>query len=217
MESISTCELYSFYNANCPIDTTKATSLHLPPDIAKLIDKANQHNPCLSFLGILPNRLRRVLKISRHPDPEAALTDISRTLFFSGFRVWLKRKALAAQYWKSAAAEYQQVNISGRKRKNYHMEEKMAQSNCKNPLHFMKRYANLSHQRPNRCPCSRIQYTAQGDIRDFVLRFPALSLEYVSNIVYHFDHIFPISTQSDDIRREHDRGKIRKQKRKLNL
>ena len=98
------------------MDTTKAQTLHVPPVIAKLIDKANQHNPCLSILGILPNRLRRVLQFSRHPDPEAALTDLSRTLFFSGFRVWSKRQVLAAQYWKSAAPENQQADTSGRKR-----------------------------------------------------------------------------------------------------
>ena len=141
------CRLYSFYDADCPIDTTKAKNLHVPPAIAKLIDKANQHNPCLSVLGILPNRLRRVLKVSRHPDPEAALTDLSRTLFFSGFRVWSKRQVLAAQYWKSVAPENQHANISGRKRKNVNSEEKAAQTNCKYPLHFLKRHANFSQQR----------------------------------------------------------------------
>src|SRR5262249_7574642 len=135
------------------------------------------HNPCLSFLGILPNQLRRLLFLCKHPEPEAALLDLSHTLFFAGFHVWSKRQALAAHYWKSAAPENRNTKLSGKKRKtDRDRDEKIAQSNCKNPFHYLKRISNLSQQRPNRCPCSQVEYIVVShryqNIRNFFVKFP---------------------------------------------
>ena len=201
------CKLYTFYDASSPADPIKAKSLNLPPHLAKLIDKVNQHNPCLSVLGILPNQLRRILKLAKYPDPQEVLTDISRTLFFAGFRVWSRRQFLAKQYWKSAAPENRQLNSKKKRGRVHQIEEKVAQSKCKNPFHFLKRHANLSQQRPNRCPCSHVDYIAlpsrSRNIRDFILKFP-------SPILHNSENISFFISQDDAIRREHDRGKKRR-------
>jgi len=207
------CSLYTFYDASVSIDTTKAKSIKLPVHLAKLIDKANQHNPCLSFLGILPNQLRRLLTLCRHPDPEAAIIDLSHTLFFAGFHVWSRRQTLAAQYWKSAAPENRKTKLSGSKRKTVRYRDgKIAQSNCKNPFHYLKRNSNLSQQRPNRCPCSHVEFIAIShrfqNIRNFLVKFPQIYTED-SNDVYRPEYIPPLNTQSEAIRREHDRSKKR--------
>jgi hypothetical protein len=204
------CSLYSFYDASVPIDTIKAKMIKLPVHIAKLIDKANQHNPCLSFLGILPNQLRSLLRICKHPDPEAAIMDLSHTLFFSGFHVWSRRQTLAAQYWKSAAPENRNLKPSGRKRKN---DEKIFQSNCKSIFHYLTRHSNLSQQRPNRCPCSHVEYIVvphrYQNIRNFLVKVPQIYTADNSKYAFSPEYIPPLNTQSDAIRREHDRSKKR--------
>ena len=71
----------------------------------------------------------------------------------------------------------------------------------------MKRHANLSQQRPNRCPCSHVDYIAlpsrSRNIRDFILKFP-------SPILHNSENISFFISQDDAIRREHDRGKKRR-------
>ena len=92
-----------FYDAFVP-----KTPLHLkaiPLRVATLIRKANQHPCFLGVLGILPNQLRILLKESGHDRREEALLDISRTLFFAGFRIWSKRQKLNSHFWKEIAPE----------------------------------------------------------------------------------------------------------------
>ena len=71
----------------------------IPTRAAELIRNANRHPCFLGVLGILPNQLRTLLKESGHENREVALLDISRTLFFAGFRVWTKRQQLNSYCW----------------------------------------------------------------------------------------------------------------------
>ena len=68
-----------------------ATLNSIPFRAAELIRNANRHPCFLGALGILPNQLRTLLKESGHVNREEALLDMSRTLFFAGFRVWTKK------------------------------------------------------------------------------------------------------------------------------
>jgi hypothetical protein len=45
-------------------------------------------------LGILPNQLRALLKESGCQNREEVLLDISRTLFFAGFRLFTKKQKI---------------------------------------------------------------------------------------------------------------------------
>src|SRR5882724_12047472 len=79
------------------------------PRAAELIAQMNRHPRFLSLLGILPNQLRSLLKETNHENREEAILDLSRTLFFAGFRIWNKRQKLASRFWKDIAPENRNV------------------------------------------------------------------------------------------------------------
>ena len=103
----------------------------IPAEIAMLIDRSNRHEKSLSMIGILPNQFRKILHAST-VNPDAAWNDISKTLFWSGYLVWKKRKALYRDFWNNIAPEEWNPRRKGKKQKRY------ANSSCWDPFHFLK-------------------------------------------------------------------------------
>ena len=106
----------------------------------------------------------------------------------------------------------------GRKRK-YEKENKTFESNCTNPFHYLKRYKNLSKQRPTRCHCRNIIDTNNTYTNQPITMFVN---KYQRNNNHNFDDQFrnnkeikqisqnnSFITQATRIRQEHDRGKKR--------
>ena len=177
----------------------------VPPRAAELITQGNKHPRFLSLLGILPNQLRTLLKETDYENREEALSELSRTLFFAGFRIWKKRQLLASRYWKDIAPQNRQlVHPKYRKRKKRKIEDNISASNCKNPFHFLHRHCNLSKKRPTKCPCSIVPITEVPNQR--ITTFFQVSAK-PSKIP--LDPTFFIS-RTDKIREQHDRGKRRK-------
>ena len=101
-----------------------------------------------------------------------------------------------------------------RKRKRKQLEE-MDDSKCQNPFHYLRRHSNLSNQRPTKCACrNRVEekiYINQH-ITDFVAtapNLPALSTNFPVTDVKTPVQQKCFSTRTDNIRKEHDRGKKR--------
>ena len=69
----------------------------VPLHIANLISKANRHPPLLSILGILPNQLRNILKLTT-PRFDEAFEDI--TLIWHSYQIWKLRVSKIDNYWK---------------------------------------------------------------------------------------------------------------------
>jgi len=179
------------------------------PRFADLIGRINRHPVFLGVLGILPNQLRMLLKECGFENHETALQDLSRTLFFAGFRIWTKRQQLAWRHWKEI--EQRRSKGSSKKRKKDKLETKSAESNCMNPFHYLHRHSNLSKQRPSRCPCRNLIGTTSHKnqlITKFVFKYASKpsygSSKTESNKA---SRINCFSTRTDDIRRQHDRGK----------
>ena len=179
----------------------------------------NRHPPFLGVLGILPNQLRTLLKESRHEHREDALLDLSRTLFFAGFRIWTKKQTLAKLYWNNVGNLLKKITLrkKGRKPKKY-QEAKTQESNCKNPFHYLHRHDNLSQQRPTRCPCRNVVSTKtninQSLITVFVRTYNKEKLSSLSELQQKKEVGQSIQensfmTLSDIIRSQHDRGKKR--------
>ena len=143
----------NFYDAFAP--KTPAPMSNIPARPAELIRKVNQHSCFLGILGILPNQLRTLLKESGFEHREEALLDISRSLFFAGFRIWTKRQQLNSEYWKIAPENRKNNKFKKSKRKKQ-LYDAALQSKCKNPFHFLVRHCNLSQQRPTKCPCRNV-------------------------------------------------------------
>src|SRR6185436_12281319 len=70
----------------------------VPAHTARIIAKINQHKPELSALGILPNQIRTLLKGS--VDCNEFMEDLSKTLFWYGYKIWKKRVQLVARFFQ---------------------------------------------------------------------------------------------------------------------
>jgi len=175
-----------------------------------LIDRSNRHERGLSLIGILPNQFRKILRGSP-VDPDAAWNDISKTLFWSGYSVWKKRKALYKDFWKNTAPDEWNPRRKGKKQKRHAFS-----SSCRDPFHFLKKLKDLSKQKLTKCSCSKSPlfiHSVTHDIRSY-LGAPAIHVyaEYNgSNLqdLLNSDHNC-FQTQQDKIRNQHNRGRKRK-------
>ena len=167
----------------------------IPFEIAKKINSVNNHSAILSLLGILPNKLRQLLKESNHTEYDRAFEDISKTLFWQGYSLWNKRKHLSSYFWKNIAPEEWKPHQKEHKNAKKRSDAKIA-SLCTNPFHFLRKYTDLSKQRPTRCFCSRVHTSTP------VHRFLNL-VTYFSNL----NNSRPIVAREDLIRGAHDLAK----------
>ena len=158
---------------------------------AKLIAQINKHKPELSALGILPNQLRTLLKGSSHADhAEEALADLRQTMFWKGFKLWKKRTALVAQFWKECPQEWKST------------KQTTNTQQCLNMFHFCTKIKDLSKQKLTLCPCSKIAPTDKrlGASKKRKKDSTITSLPGSRQIDLFF-------TREDDVRRDRDRDK----------
>jgi hypothetical protein len=180
-------------------------------------------------LGILPNQLRSLLKETGHDHREEFLLDLSQTLFSAGFRVWKKRQQLASRYWKEIGQRLKKGILKQRKRKRKNSEDKMSESKCQNPFHYLRRHSNFSKQRLTRCPCRNVidikKIHANQPITEFTRKVPKKNVpntdprtEIFKNKSNLLSQKKLFITRTDAIRKEHDRTKKRLSKQlKLNF
>jgi hypothetical protein len=212
----------NFFDAYRPKKPSRPASL--PPRAAALIGQMNRHPPFLGLLGILPNQLRTLLKETGHENREEALLDLSHTLFFAGYRVWEKRQKLAAKYYRNITkVQFNGIIKRKKRKKNYNADEKISESNCRNPFHYLRRHDNLSKQRPTKCPCRNViqlqKLYINQPITVFAFKYPIKNIpdQPVKTMVSNkkskpSSQTTLFRTRTENIRREHDRGKKRSYK-----
>ena len=201
---LNSISLINFYDAFAPTEHSQNIG-SIPPRAAELIAQMNRHPRFLSLLGILPNQFRTLLKENNHENRENAILDLSRTLFFAGFRIWNKRQKLASRFWKDIAPENRNMshlNSTRKKRK----KDNIAPSKCRNPFHFLKRYRNLSNTRETKCPCSKAVKETKEMPNQQISRFFHVPLKQIKP---PSESRFSLS-RTDKIRAQHDRGKKHK-------
>src|SRR5690348_3684688 len=86
---------------------------------------------------------------------QQAMQDISKELFWQGYKIWNSRKRLMSKFWQDIApTEWSPHQQTQRKKTNVH--DKYAAEKCINSFHFLKKCVTLSHMKPTPCPCSRL-------------------------------------------------------------
>jgi hypothetical protein len=151
--------IYQFFNPYSPVENeeTHLKAAGIDPQSAHIINTINRHNRSLSALGIIPSQLRTFARNSI-PDYDQALLELSKTLFWKGYAIWIRRKTLVADYWKNIAPDdwkhKRQKKLTEKKRKKNNIK---AIYKCRNPFHFLKKHNDLTHQRPTPCSCSYSQ------------------------------------------------------------
>ena len=82
----------------------------------ELLSRTNLHDRLAGALGILPNHLIHLLRLTNNGFCTQIINDLRFTTFWSTYRIWTKRHTLYRTYWKMSAAN--QRKRKNRKRKN---------------------------------------------------------------------------------------------------
>jgi hypothetical protein len=178
-------------------------------EYAKLISKVNNHNRSLNLLGILPNQLRTLIKMSGVPDIDAVFEDISKSLFWKGYTLWNTRKRLIANFWNNIAPDEWKPH----KKKRYNPRVIQIEKKCARPFHFLVKHSDLSYIRPSQCTCSRVRSKKAEKFVDISLYFHKTSQvhDIISPENNNLNSIQSrpclYKSRSDLIRSAHDRGK----------
>src|ERR1700722_16011750 len=69
------------------------------PEHLELLSKINLHDRLAGTLGILPNHLIQLLRLTNPEDSTKIIHDLRFTTFWSTYRIWNKRQALYRTYW----------------------------------------------------------------------------------------------------------------------
>jgi len=146
--------------------------------------------------------------MSGEVDPDIVFQDISKSLFWHGYNIWMARKKLVTNFWKNIAPEEWKPHKTKKSRKTLLAEK------CAKPFHFLERHSDLSHSRPSQCACSNIRiHKPEHKFVDIRLYFNPIevsdlpqchenkSLQNVQHPLYN--------SRTDLIRGAHDRGKKR--------
>jgi hypothetical protein len=140
--------LFRFFNGN------EGEHLHpIGTEFGGLYKKINKWPKALGFLGLLPTPFRDLVK--RTSGDPLAHKQISKTIFFAGYRVWKARARLVREILASTPLSFQKIE-------------------CKNPFHYLKRIANFSAARMTPCRCS-LKFVQESKNLDLRLFFPSLS------------------------------------------
>src|SRR3569833_1791826 len=112
------------------------------------------------------------LTLNEHDD---AMLDLSKTLFWKGYSIWKKRKALISDFWKHSPNEW---NTQGGK------VPKLTNPFCSNPFQYFPLHADLSKKRQTLCYCSKfkdVRVHPDRDVRDFLIPpvFPVINVRAV--------------------------------------
>ena len=139
--------VYHFFDSRSPRrdEASYLIWLGIPSDSAKLINKINKHDRALGVLGVMPNQFRDILKASLD-NWEEAWSDVSKTLFWKGYSLWKKRKALVSKLWKSVLPD--DWKKSSRKKSKKIVQESV----CHDPFHYFKRQFEYCNKKMTKCP-----------------------------------------------------------------
>jgi hypothetical protein len=192
---------------------------NLPPRSASLLAKINRFDRTLLVLGILPNQLRSLAIEHKMEHIEDSLMILCDALFWEGYEIWMKRKSLVQNFWVNIAPEEWKVK---KKKESKSRSKRKLRPNCQNPFHFCERILLLSNQRRTVCACSDIRNRKHSDsngvmdIRYFLTRYPnRISISSSSPFSSRRGAMRPSKivkalVRDDLIRKEHDRGKKKK-------
>ena len=119
-----------------PVDRQQLRTC-FPSSTTTMLTSINKHKFSFSVLGILPNQLRKLLRLVMG-DCEPILDHLSKTFFWGGYNIWKARKRLAKQQWERLQNMQQKRKPKRKGDKN--------ESACKNPFHYLLKASDLSRQ-----------------------------------------------------------------------
>ena len=98
---------------------------HVPnPRHLTLLTRMNQHDRSAGTLGILPNHLIQLIRLTNKENLDRILNDLRFTTFWATYNIWKKRQSLNRIFWNNAPQSYKKNNTDERDSKKKKTEKK---------------------------------------------------------------------------------------------
>jgi hypothetical protein len=214
--------IYQFFDPESSIqqDLNHLIASGVPVEEASVINKVNKHPRNLSLIGILPNQLRTLIKRSGE-EVDLVFEDVSKVLFWEGYKIWKTRKVRNREFWQQISPAEWRKQYKKPKRGKKKLADIDAAEKCTNPFHYLKKHSDLTRSRPTPCYCSKIHSSHKNaasqipDIRKFFRHKNAASqipdirnfLQNTRPVHSSFERIKLYTSRDELIRGAHDRAK----------
>ena len=123
----------------------------------ELLTRTNQHDRLAGALGILPNQLIQLLRLTDHTNLPQITNELRFTTFWATFYIWNKRQTLHRTYWKflpeccKSVAKNKNAKTLEKKRKR--RTKKAELDACQNPFHYLPLKKNVQPAQGT-CSCT---------------------------------------------------------------
>ena len=99
----SSNNFFHYYDFSFPPgDETQSMKTHVPePTHLELLSRINHHDRLAGTLGILPNHLIKLLKLTNQEDLTKIIDDLRFTTFWTTYSIWTKRRTLNREFWQN--------------------------------------------------------------------------------------------------------------------
>src|ERR1051325_9592619 len=131
------------------------------PTHLELLSRINHHDRLAGTLGILPNHLIKLLKLTNQEDLTKIIDDLRFTTFWTTYSIWTKRQTLPrilAKHPECCKLENKhktlldKKNPTGKKRRRRTKKQNL--EDCKNPFHYLLLKKKVQPIRGT-CSCSQ--------------------------------------------------------------
>ena len=96
------CNFYHYYDFSFPLENETESMKSYVRDAShlELLSRINLHDRLAGILGILPNHLIRLIRLTNSVEANKIVNDLRFTTFWSTYSLWTKRQSLNRTYWK---------------------------------------------------------------------------------------------------------------------
>jgi len=132
---------YHYYDFSLPPeDETQPMKTYVQnADHLELLSRMNLHDRLAGTIGILPNHLIQLVRLTNSGDVAKIINDLRFTTFWSSYYIWTKRLTLNRTYWKiipeCCLPKLTKKNKTPGKKQRRTI--KMILEECQNPFHYL--------------------------------------------------------------------------------
>ena len=121
----------------------------------ELLTRTNQHDRLAGALGILPNHLIQLLRLTNPKELPQIVNDLRFTTFWATYSIWTKRQSLNRTYWKiiPECCKLVKNKTTTLEKKRKRRTKKAELDACQNPFHYLSLKKNVQPSQGT-CGCT---------------------------------------------------------------
>ena len=151
IEFHSSNNFYHYYDFSFPPEDESNSMKPYVPDAShlELLSRINQHDRLAGSLGIVPNHLIQLLRVTNPNSVNKIVNDLRFSTFWSTYNLWIKRQSLNRTYWKivpeccKLQETFKKNKTAEKKVKRKRRSKKIILEDCQNPFHYLLLKKNL--------------------------------------------------------------------------